>query len=220
MDTKAFRALSYGVYVITSQVEGRPVGCVANSVMQITSSPATVAVSMNRDNFTHSALASTGVFAVNVLGEQSNPSLIGRFGFSSSRDTDKFTGVSYEEKQGVPVLHDSCAFLLCRVIDRMETSTHTVFLSEVIDAGVFPPAIAGDPMTYAYYHKVIKGTSPKNAPTYLPEEGEKKPEAGKTSSVRWVCSVCGYVYEGDPLPDGFVCPLCSAPAEKFTRQVG
>ena len=213
MDKKAFYALSYGVYIISTKDGDRNVGCVANSVMQITSSPATLAVSMNRDNYTHSCIEKTGKFAVNILGEQSSPSLIGKFGFSSSRDTDKYDKVSFEEKEGIPVLHDSCAYAVCRVIDRMETSTHTVFLGEVEDAGVFPHEIAGDPMTYAYYHKVIKGKSPKNAPTYQEEEPASAP-----ASKRWVCSVCGYVYEGEKLPEGYVCPICGVQADYFREQ--
>ena len=93
MNTNVFRNLSYGVYVVTTLDGSRPTGCVANSVMQITSSPATIAVSMNHDNYTNDCMKRAGVFAVSILSEKSDPSLIGQFGFQSGRDTDKFAGV-------------------------------------------------------------------------------------------------------------------------------
>ena len=100
----------------------------------------------------------------------------------------------------------------------METNTHTVFLGEVIDGD----SKGTDPaMTYAYYHKVIKGKSPKNAPTYLSEEETEKTET-LTKKETWVCSVCGYVYDGETpfeeLPDSFTCPLCKMPKEKFIKK--
>ena len=129
-----------------------------NSVMQITSSPATIAVSMNHDNYTNDCMKRAGVFAVSILSEKSDPSLIGQFGFQSGRDTDKFAGVSYEEQEHLPVLTDCCGYIVCKIIDQMETNTHTVFLGEVIDGD----SKGTDPaMTYAYYHKVIKGKSLK-----------------------------------------------------------
>lgn len=125
MNTNVFRNLSYGVYVVTTLDGSRPTGCVANSVMQITSSPATIAVSMNHDNYTNDCMKRAGVFAVSILSEKSDPSLIGQFGFQSGRDTDKFAGVSYEEQEHLPVLTDCCGYIVCKIIDQMETNTHT-----------------------------------------------------------------------------------------------
>lgn len=164
MDKKALYALSYGVYVVTTWDNGRPTGCTANSAMQITSSPATIAVSVNRDNYTNGVIAESGHFAVNVIAEDSDPTVIGRFGFFSGRDTDKFDGVPYSVKGAMPVPDTACAYICCKVVDKMETSTHTVFLGEVLDAGVVGSGRA--PMTYAYYHNAIKGKTAKNAPTY------------------------------------------------------
>ena len=167
MDTNIFRKLSYGVYVISTWDNGRPTGCTANSAMQITSSPATIAVSVNHDNYTNHCISETGKFAVSILSEQTDPSVIGTFGFWSGKDTNKFEKVAYSVKDYMPVINDSCGYIACRVIDKMETATHTVFLGEVTVGEVFAD---GEAMTYAYYHKVVKGKSPKNAPTYLPEE--------------------------------------------------
>ena len=166
MDKNAFRSMSYGVYITTSVDNGRPVGCVSNSNTQITSSPATFSVSLNHDNYTTECIRRSGLFGFTILSEQSDPSLIGKFGFASSRDTNKFDGVDCERVNWVPVVKSGCGYVVCRVVSETETSTHTVFIGEVIDAGVFSKET---PMTYRYYHEVIKGTSPKNAPTFVAE---------------------------------------------------
>ncbi len=166
MNANALRNLSYGVYVVSTWDNGRPTGCTANSAMQITSSPATIAVSINHDNYTNQCIQETGRFAISVLGEHSEPSTIGVFGFMSGRDTNKFEKVESLVKGYMPVIADACAYFTCEVVDRMETDTHTVFLGKVLEADVLKE---DTPMTYAYYHNVIKGKSPKNAPTYIPE---------------------------------------------------
>lgn len=208
MNSNIFRSLSYGVYVISTMDQERPTGCIVNSIMQITASPATVAASINHDNYTNPCIVKNGLFACSILSEQSDPSLIGEFGFCSGKDTDKFDGVDYEMVEGMPVLKDSCGYFICEVTDTMETETHTVFLGNVIEAEVYEHA--ADAMTYAYYHKVIKGKAPKNAPTYLPEPEERV--------SKWVCQICGYVYEGgEELPAGFICPVCGQGADKFKK---
>lgn len=163
MNKSALYQLSYGVYVISTWDKGRATGCTANSAMQITSSPATVAVSINHDNYTNQCIKETKRFTVSILGENTDPSVIGTFGFYSGKDTDKYEKVPSLTKECMPVVADACAYLVCEVIDSMETSSHTVFLGKVLDADVLRK---DTPMTYAYYHNVIKGKSPKNAPTY------------------------------------------------------
>ncbi len=212
MNTNIFRKMSYGVYAVTTLDGERPTGCIANSIMQITSAPSTVAVSMNHSNYTNECIEKTGMFAFSILAEKTDPGLIGTFGFQSGRDIDKFAGVEYEMAAGMPVLKDSCGYVVCRVINKMETATHTVFLGEVVEADVYEGA--GNQMTYAYYHAVVKGSSPKAAPTYLPEEKEEKKESAGT---KWVCQICGYVYEGEELPADYKCPLCGFGADKFKK---
>ena len=202
-----FRNLSYGVYVISTLDGERPTGCIANSVMQITSEPATFAVSMNHDNYTNACIAKSGKFAISILTEQSDAGIIGTFGFQSGKDVDKFASVDALRAEGLSVIDDACGYIVCKVIDKMETSTHTVFLGEAIAAEELKKE---PPMTYAYYHQVVKGKSPKNAPTYVEEEKKE----GK-----WVCSICGYEYKGtvpfEELPEDYVCPLCKQPKSKF-----
>lgn len=168
LNTEVFRNMSYGVYVVSTMDRGKPTGCVANSIMQITSSPATVAVSMNHDNYTNSCMAKSGVFAFSILGEQTDVGVIGTFGFQSGKDINKFDHIEYEMKAGLPVLKNSCGYVVCKIIDQMESPTHTVFLGEVVECGTFDNHDKA--MTYKYYHEVIKLKSPKNAPTYLQEE--------------------------------------------------
>lgn len=166
MNKTALFNLSYGVYVVTTWAKGKATGCTANSAMQITSSPATIAVSINHDNYTNECIKDTGVFALNILGENVDPMVIGSFGFRSGRDTDKFEGIEPLVKGYLPVLPQAMSYITCKVINTMETETHTIFLGEVTDADNLS---ADTPMTYSYYHKVIKGTAPKNAPTYQGE---------------------------------------------------
>lgn len=166
MNKTALFNLSYGVYVVTTWAKGKPTGCTANSAMQITSTPATIAVSINHDNYTNECIKDTGVFALNILGENVDPMVIGSFGFRSGRDTNKFEGFEPLVKGYLPVLPQAMSYITCKVINTLETETHTIFLGEVTDADNL---LTDTPMTYSYYHKVIKGTAPKNAPTYQGE---------------------------------------------------
>ena len=158
MNTKVLRNLSYGVYVVSTMDKDRPTGCTANSIMQITSAPPTLAASINHDNYTNQCIKATGLFSVSIVSENTDPATIGTFGFRSGKDTDKYAHIPFEMKSGVPVLAHCSGYVVCKVIDSMETSTHTVFLGEIIDGDL----IDNDtPMTYAYYHQVIKGHQPK-----------------------------------------------------------
>lgn len=217
MNTNIFRSMSYGVYIVSTMDGERPTGCTANSIMQITSSPATIAVSINHDNYTNGCIKKYGKFSFSILAENSDAGLIGNFGFQSGKDIDKFKHVAYETVEGVPVIKGTCGYVVCKVIDKMETATHTVFLGEVIEGEVYEGM--ADAMTYAYYHKVVKGKSPKNAPTYLPDEKDEKETIVENNGkkVKYICEVCGYVYEGDPLPEDFKCPICGVGPDRFKR---
>ena len=120
-------------------------------------------------------------------------------------------------QEGVPVLKENtCCWFLCKVVNKVESPTHTVFLAEVIAGS---DKSRGTPMTYSYYHNVIKGTAPKNAPTYQPPEVERDGNDGES----WICTVCGYIYN-DPdvsfeeLPDDWICPICGMPKKAFQRK--
>ena len=210
MDKKVLRNLSYGVYVVTSRDKDKNVGCIANSIMQVTSNPSVIAVSINHDNYTNKVIKENNKFGVSILKETSDPKIIGTFGFKSSKDTDKFDGINFKEISEIPVLENTCGYMVCKVIDTMETSTHTIFLGEVIEADDYSTE---NPMTYKYYHENLKGSSPKNAPTY---EETSISQVDKDSKKRkWKCSICGYIHEADELPDDFKCPLCGVGKEYF-----
>ena len=136
MNKNAFRSLSYGVYIISTLDGERTTGCVANSVMQITSSPATIAVSMNHDNYTNSCIKKSGKFAISILSEESNSELIGRFGFQSGKDVDKFAEMKLtKEKASVvsaPMIGECPVNIECKVTEVKELGSHHMFLADVV----------------------------------------------------------------------------------------
>ena len=210
MDKKVLRNLSYGVYVVTSKDKDRNIGCIANSIMQVTSNPSVIAVSINHDNYTNKVIKENNKFGVSILKETTDAKIIGTFGYKSSKDNDKFDGINFKEISEIPVLENTCGYMVCKVIDTMETSTHTIFLGEVIEADDYSTENA---MTYKYYHENLKGSSPKNAPTY--EETSISQVDKDSKKSKWKCSICGYIHEADELPDDFKCPICGVGKEYF-----
>lgn len=163
MNEQVLNNISYGVYIVSTWDNGRPTGCVANSLMQVTAEPPMMVVSIHHDNYTHKCIMDTKKFSVSILREDSDYRLIGKFGYQSGKNIDKFDQLEYEVYDNMPVIKDCCGYITCEVTGTMETDTHTSFLAKIVEGDVM---CEGDPMTYSYYHKVIKGKSPKNAPTY------------------------------------------------------
>ena len=167
MDYNALTYMSYGLYVVSAWDKGRATGCTANSVMQITAEPPMLAISINHDNYTHACIKDTNRFAVSILKEDSDPQIISRFGFRNGKDINKFDDkIEQRIFSDMPVIKDSVSVISCEVTDSVETETHTIFIAKVIDAEIIGEGV---PMTYSYYQKVIKGKSPKTAPTYIPK---------------------------------------------------
>lgn len=227
MDLKALYSISYGVYVIASKDGDRLNGQIANTVFQISSEPPTIAISINKQNLTHEFIKKSGLFTVSILEETTPLSLIGQFGFKSGRDVDKFADVKYElTPQGLPYLIDNTlAYIEAKLIQDVDAGTHTIFIGEITGAEVLKQ---GNPMTYAYYHQVKRGSTPPSAPTYHKDNKEKR----SNGMDKYECSVCGYVYdpaEGDPengiepgtpfedLQDDWVCPVCGAGKDEFEK---
>ena len=226
MNLKALHKLGYGLYVVCSRKGGRLNGQIANTVVQITSEPPTIAVSINKNNLTHDFIKESKVLAVSVLSQDTPLSFIGHFGFKSGRDIDKLEGINYKigETQAPVVIDNTLAYLEAKVIQEVDVGTHTIFIGELVGADVIKES---EPMTYAYYHQVKRGTTPKTAPSYIEE---RKVEVIKTPKYR--CTVCGYVYDpelGDPdggikpgtpfeeIPDDWVCPVCGAAKSEFEK---
>lgn len=217
MDMTALFDLSYGVYVVGSLDGARPVGCLANAAMQITAEPMTMAVSLNKQNYTEDAVRKCGYFTLSILSEEVSSDTIGKFGFQSSKDINKFEDSNWKKvgETGLPVVDDkSCAWILCKVIKEVDVLTHTIFIGEIVDMDKLSKE---KPMTYDYYHKVKKGKTSAKAPTYV-EDAPIEEEGGK-----YVCSICGYTFEGTDeefaaLPDDWKCPLCKQPKSVFQKQ--
>jgi|WetSurMetagenome_2_1015567.scaffolds.fasta_scaffold135206_2 flavin reductase (DIM6/NTAB) family NADH-FMN oxidoreductase RutF/rubredoxin len=230
MNKTALQKCSYGVYIVSTQSDGKLNGQIANTACQITSEPPTVSVSLNKDNLTHDLVSKSKVFSVSVLSEDAPMQFIGRFGFKSGREADKFDGINFKVgKTSSPIVLDYVtSYMDCELISSMDVGTHTIFVGRVVDAEMVGE---GRPMTYEYYHQVKGGKSPKSAPTYVaPNEPEKILQKEGKSMASYTCLVCGYVYdpaEGDPaagiaagtafedLPDSWVCPVCGAPKSEF-----
>ncbi len=167
MDKKALYSISYGLYVVTSAYEGKLNGQIANSVFQVTSEPPQVAVCLNKQNLTHEFIEKSGIFGISVLNKHTPFTFIGLFGFRSGRDIDKFADFKGYKlgKLGVPLITEySVAVMELEVSKSLDVGTHTIFVGKLSNAEVLS---SEDPLTYDYYRKVIKGKSPKTAPSYV-----------------------------------------------------
>ncbi len=200
IDPTAMFKLSYGLFVLTARDGDKDNGCITNTVMQVTDQVKRIAIAVNKANYTHDMIKKTGVFNVSILTTEAPFKLFQQFGFCSGRDTDKFAQgpVEMRTANGVRYIPDyTNAVLSGRVVEEHEYDTHTMFVAEVTEAIVLSNVPS---VTYQYYFDHIK---PKPQPT--------------TEKKGYVCKICGYVYEGDTLPDDFVCPLCKHGAEDFEK---
>ena len=195
-DLRALFSIGYGLYVVTSSDGKKDNGCIVNTVTQVTSSPNRVAVTINKDNYTHHVVQQTGIMNVNCLSVDAPFSVFEKYGFASGRNTDKLKDVEeLRSDNGLRFLPQYInAFFSLKVEDYVDLGTHGMFICSITESRVITKA---ETMTYTYYQKNVK---PK------PETEGKK---------GFVCKVCGYVYEGDELPDDFVCPLCKHGAADF-----
>ena len=208
MNKNILKKLSYGMYIITSKNADLLVGCVANSVMQINSD--TVAISLNNDNYTTKVILEEKKFVINILPTNTDIELIKTFGFKKSNEVNKFLNVSYKLVDDVPIINNTCGYIICTFNNLVKTSTHTIILGKIINMQVSSEL---EPMTYKYYQENLKGTTSKNAPTYQ----EEKKASNKNV---FVCKICGYRYETDldELPDDFKCPMCGVGKEYFEKE--
>ncbi|MGI6129770.1 MAG: flavin reductase [bacterium] len=231
MDVKAMYVLSYGLYVVSAQNGDQINGQIANTVFQISADPVTVAVSINKQNLTHEFISASGKFSVSVLAKETPLEFIGRFGFHSGRDIDKFANVNWTQSPArLPYLSENTvACLEASVVNRIDVHTHTLFIGIITDAKTIT---SNRPMTYAYYHQIKRGTTPKTAPTYQKEESKSSTVSNSASLKKYQCKVCKYIYDpeqGDPtqnvpagtpfglLPTDWKCPICGAPKTSFIK---
>lgn len=172
MDLNTLHNLSYGMYIVASNNGTLLNGQIANTAFQITSEPATIAISINKKNLTHEFIEASQRFTVSVLEEEAPLTFIGKFGFKTGRSVNKFSDVKFQIlESGCPVVLDyAICYLEAKVIKRLECGTHTLFLGEMTESKMLK---TGKPMTYDYYHIVKQGTTPPNAPTFIRREVSK-----------------------------------------------
>ena len=165
MNTKALHMISYGLYVIGSKKGDKINAQIGNTIVQVSSEPPIISVCINKGNLTHEYIQNSGVFTASILAQDTPLKLIGLFGFKSGRDIDKFESINYKlgETQAPIVLDNTLAYLEAKVINSVDVGTHTIFVGDLVDAEVIAE---GEPMTYAYYHLVKRGTTPKTAPSF------------------------------------------------------
>ncbi len=226
MNSKALYSLTYGLFVVSSMKGDKINGQIANTVIQVCSEPQVIQAVINRGNLTHEYISASKVFTASILARETPLNFIGGFGFKSGRDVDKFSGINYKTGQsGAPVVLDnSLAYIEAKVVSQLDVHTHTIFVGQIIDADVIKE---GEPITYAYYQQVKRGTTPKTAPSFIADKKE-----GKTIMDKYQCSVCGYIYDpekGDPdggikpgtrfedIPDDWTCPVCGAEKSQFKK---
>lgn len=202
MDKKSVYKLSYGLFVLTASEGDRDNGCIVNTVIQLTSDPMQIAVTVNKGNLTCDMIKNTGKFNVSVIDNTAPFELFKHFGFQSGRESMKFGtpdsykfAPKYADNGLLYVSAYANAFMSGKVIKEIDLGTHTMFIAEMTDGEVLSDKPS---MTYEYYQANVK----------------PRPEKKKTG---WVCKVCGYVYEGDVLPDDFVCPVCKHGAVDFEK---
>ncbi len=167
MDITALFQLSYGIYYITSHVGEKQAGCVVNTVFQLTANPVTVGVSVAKENQTYEFIKQTGTIGVTILGESADSKMLGKFGYRSGRDIDKFSDTNYHVGVNGDALIDESAVaqLDCTVVQELDMGTHVLFVARVDEAENCENSES--PMTYRYYREVKKGQSSKFAPTYV-----------------------------------------------------
>ncbi|MGA2554069.1 MAG: flavin reductase [Smithella sp.] len=227
MNRAALHKISYGLYIVTSGQDGKFNGQIANSMFQATSDPATVAISINKKNYTNELIKLSRKFVISILSQATPMTFIGNFGFKSGRNINKLQNVKIKTgTTKVPiVLENTVSYIEVELEKELDCGTHTIFVGKIVDCDVVNDA---EPMTYAYYQDVKGGKSPKTAPTYVKDEAS----AASHASASYVCSVCGYVYDelkGDPdngiapgtkfedLPQTWTCPVCGADKSKFEK---
>ncbi|MBO4904687.1 MAG: flavin reductase [Lachnospiraceae bacterium] len=202
MDQKVMQKLSYGLFVLTAKDADKDNGCIINTAVQVTSEPNRITIAVNKGNYTHDMVKKTGVFNVSILSESAKFDTFKHFGFQSGRDVDKAVGITFKRSANGVIYLDSAevnAYISGKVIESIDLGTHTLFIADVTDGEVLNATASA---TYAYYFANIK----------------PRPEAASQESKKgWICTICGYIYEGDSLPADFVCPICKHPASDFKR---
>ena len=203
MNPKAMFNISYGLYVLTANLDGKDNGCIINTVTQVTSDPNQITIAVNKLNHTRDMIAASKKFTASIISQDATFELFKRFGFQSGRDVDKFAGFTATQRaaSGALIINEGTnGYISGYVTQEIDLGTHSLFIASVTDMDVLNDTPAA---TYTYYHQHIK----------------PKPQApvSKSGKTIWRCTICGYEYEGDELPADFICPICKHPASDFEK---
>ena len=203
MDPKAVFKLSYGLFVLTAREGEKDNGCITNTAIQVTSEPNRISIAVNKANYTHDMVMHTRKFNVSILSQEASFDTFKHFGFQSGRNVDKFADFTAcrRAENGIYIITEGTnAYISAEVEQTIDLGTHTLFIAKVTDLDVLSSVSSA---TYEYYQNNIK----------------PKPQApvAPTGKTVWRCTVCGYIYEGDPIPADFICPLCKHPASDFEK---
>jgi len=215
MNLDILRDITYGMYIVSISYENIMSGCVVNTITQITSENPIISVSINKNNYTNEILKKSKKIAISILSEETSKDTIVKFGYNTSREINKFEDINYINEYNVPIVNDNiCGYIIGDIINVVDVETHDIFLIRIIDTKKISNNI---PMTYSYYHNNLKGTSPKNAPTYIKENTNN-------GYAKYECIICGHIYDEEvekvkfeDLPDDWKCPVCKVGKDKFKR---
>lgn len=188
--------LSYGLFVVTAREGEKDNGCITNTVSQVTINPNRITLAVDKSNYTHDMIVRTGEFNVSILSEDASFDTFKHWGFQSGRTMDKAAGIEFSRSDnGIIYITSGVNAVLCaKVENTIDLGTHSLFIASVEEAFCINEKHSA---TYTYYHEHIKPA---------PQKPKKK---------GWICVICGYIYEGEILPDDFICPLCKHPASDF-----
>ena len=203
------------MYIVSTSYNNQNSGCIINTVTQITSKDPILSISINKDNYTNQIIKESKKVAITILSEETSKDIIIKFGYNSSRDIDKFLNLDIMYVQQMPLIDDNmCGYIIGDVIDIIDVESHDIFLIRVNETRKLSDL---KPMTYSYYQMELKGTSPKNAPTYIEEKSDAQSE-------KYRCIICGHIYDDSKenikfvdLPDDWKCPVCGVPKSKFEK---
>lgn len=206
MDKKAMYKLSYGLFVLTAKEGDKDNGCIINTAIQAASEPNQLSICVNKANYTHDMVMRTGEFTVSVISENADFELFKHFGFQSGKEVDKFAGYTNCKRgaNGICYITEGTnAFISVKVTKTEDLGSHTMFIGEITDMEVLSEDAS---VTYAYYLENIK---PKPQAVGTDDKGQ----------TVWRCTICGYEYVGEEIPDDFICPLCKHPVSDFEKVV-
>ena len=207
MEKKVLEKLVYGLFVLTARMDDYDNGCIINTAQQVAFNPDIICIAVNKSSYTHDMILATGTFNISVISEQADFALFQRFGYQTGREADKFNGFTAWKRSdnGITyITQGTNAYISAKVIHYVSTNTHTIFMARIEEEG----HISGEPSaTYDFYQQKIK------------QPVEVQPKTESEGKNVWVCKICGYVYEGEELPEDFVCPICKHPAADFEKVI-